>query len=129
MAIEHKLYELSDYAQLCKSDEAVLVCGGRNFSDHTFLARILHELHPNAIVHGDAHGADSLSGKWARSRGIPEIKVPAPWDYHNRAAGPKRNGWMIKFIRVGLVVAFPGSRGTANMIRQAKEAGIPVYQL
>jgi predicted Rossmann-fold nucleotide-binding protein len=27
-----------------------------------------------------------------------------------------------------LVIAFPGGRGTADMIRQAKEAGVPVRQ-
>ena len=106
-----------------------LVCGGRDFHDLEFMDRELSDRTVTAIVHGDAKGADKLAGQWAAERGIPEIVVPANWTYHKRSAGPIRNCWMLKFVKVDVVLAFPGGRGTANMMTQAKKAGIPVKEM
>ncbi len=104
----------------------VLVCGGRHFADYGAVDRTLRALCPCAIVHGGASGADGLAGSWAADNGVPEIRVPANWKRHGRAAGPLRNRWMLDFTLVDLVVAFPGGAGTANMIKQARERGIEV---
>lgn len=40
--------------------------------------------------------------------------------------GPKRNRKMLELKPDG-VVAFPGGRGTMDMIRAATEAGVPVW--
>ena len=54
---------------------------------------------------------------------------PADWDTHGRGAGPIRNKQMLEEGKPDLVIAFPGGKGTANMIGQAKEAGIPVREI
>jgi hypothetical protein len=40
--------------------------------------------------------------------------------------GPIRNKQMLEEGKPDLMVAFPGERGTANMCKQAREAGVPV---
>lgn len=106
-----------------------LVCGGRDFADRVPLEYELYKRPVGAIVHGGARGADRMAGDWARENGIPEIRVDANWTFHKKAAGPIRNGWMLEFVRVDVVLAFPGGSGTANMVAKAREAGIPVKEI
>ena len=49
---------------------------------------------------------------------------PADWKVRGRAAGHIRNQQMLDEGRPHLVVAFPGGRGTADMVRRARAAGI-----
>ena len=111
----------------------VLVCGGRDFCDLSMLVLELDMINMSAdpitmLIHGDAAGADRLSGDWAVARGVPVKAVPARWKEHGRAAGPIRNGEMLKLLP-DLVVAFPGGRGTENMISQAERAGVRVLRV
>jgi hypothetical protein len=46
-----------------------------------------------------------------------------------KAAGPIRNQRMIDEGKPDLVIAFPGGRGTADMVSRAKKAGIPVQEI
>lgn len=110
-----------------------LVCGGRDFTDYNRLERVMDRLSTDftitAIIEGDARGADRLAGQWAQRRGIPDLKFPANWNRHGRAAGFIRNKQMLDEGKPDLVIAFPGGRGTDNMIEQAKLADIPVIQI
>lgn len=109
----------------------VLVCGGRNFSDREYAYRVLDQLHSlhdfTLLINGDAPGADFLSSEWAHSRKITVKTFPADWAKHGRSAGPKRNQQMLDF-GVNLVVAFPGGRGTDDMVRRARNAGVTVSE-
>lgn len=112
----------------------ILVCGGRNFDDWGLLNSELSKLEWNvggidAIVHGDANGVDAMAGKWAREHGIPEIRVPAQWDYYGNSAGPLRNQWMADIIKPDLVLAFPGGKGTANMKEVARKNNIELLEV
>ncbi|HEV7285225.1 MAG TPA: DUF2493 domain-containing protein [Kaistia sp.] len=106
----------------------VLVCGGRDFADRPRLNVALDGLKPSFLIHGGAPGADALADYWADIRGIPHRTFPADWNTHGKAAGPIRNQRMIDEGKPDLVIAFPGGRGTADMIRRAKAAGIPVRE-
>ena len=109
----------------------LIVCGGRDFADRAFLFAALDAVHRkrpvSLVIHGDAPGADRLAGTWAAARGIPVEAVPAQWKIYGRRAGPWRNFEMLQLKPDG-VVAFPGGRGTADMISQALEAGVTVWQ-
>jgi hypothetical protein len=112
----------------------VLVCGGRNYANWGRVRNTLDLLHRTrrnitCIIHGGAHGADTLADDWADIRDIKSFTYPADWKSHGRAAGPIRNRRMIEEGKPDLVIAFPGGRGTANMVRQAKEAGIEVIEV
>lgn len=98
----------------------VLVCGGRDYFDYVTLARKLDEFSPTELIHGAARGADSLADRYAREKGIPVQRFHADWQAYGKAAGPIRNKQMLLDSDPDLVVAFPGGKGTANMITTAK---------
>lgn len=105
----------------------LLVCGGRDFNDQAFLDTKLSEVAPSIICHGGAQGADRLAGEWARRFNIPCAVYPAKWKEHGRAAGMLRNQTMLTDFKPDAVMAFPGGKGTANMIELAVKARIRVY--
>ncbi len=108
----------------------VLVCGSRTFSDQALVNRILDEVHPSVVVHGDASGADRLAKRWALANAVPQRAYPAEWSKYGRRAGPLRNQRMIDSEPLlGLGVAFPGGVGTADMVRRLEAAGIPVRKI
>jgi len=86
-----------------------------------------------ALLHGAARGADQAIASAADQLGWPQIACPAAWQQHGRAAGPIRNRQMLErsldllaALPLGaglLVIAFPGSRGTASLVDQARRLG------
>lgn len=106
----------------------VLVCGGRNFANRELVNDTLFDIHPGVVITGGAEGADRLAYDWAYPV-VPTEVYHADWDKHGAAAGPIRNQKMLDEGKPDLVVAFPGGRGTADMVRRAKKAGIPVREI
>lgn len=110
----------------------VLVTGGRDYSDAEAVWYWLDVLNAenqiDYVIHGGASGADTLASDWADMNGITQRVVFADWAAHGRAAGPMRNQAMLDSHFPTLVVAFPGGRGTADMVKRAKAAGIEVIQ-
>ena len=106
----------------------VLVCGGRDYHDMNYVDEVLSEIQPTVIIEGGARGADFLAANWARSNLSADALVTftADWDAHGKAAGPIRNQKMLVEGKPDLVVAFPGGKGTADMISRAIRAGVPV---
>lgn len=113
----------------------VLMCGDRNWTDEKSIREVLSNLvafHSEVIViEGEAPGADSISRDVAESMGIQVLKFPALWKTFGRAAGPVRNKQMLMEGKPDMVCAFHNnlrdSKGTKNMVRQAINAGVPVY--
>lgn len=110
-----------------------IVCGGRNFGNAEIMDRELKRLGVTFVIEGGADGADTLAWRWARhnlGKGSEHsMHFEARWDKHGKAAGPIRNQQMIDEGKPEAVVAFAGGRGTADMVRRAKRAGIPVYEI
>jgi hypothetical protein len=111
----------------------VLVCGGRDFRDQSAVFDVLGALHKEkligCIVQGGASGADFLAKLWARVVGVRFVDYPADWEKHGKAAGPRRNEFMLHDAKPNLVVAFPGGRGTAHMVNLAKKVGVNVIEI
>jgi YspA, cpYpsA-related SLOG family len=111
----------------------ILVCGGRDYSNGRALNEALDAIHAERpvtrLIHGAARGADSFAADWARSRGIPALRFPADWKKDGKAAGFIRNTKMLREGRPELVVAFPGGKGTAHMVKSARDAGIAVLEV
>ena len=111
----------------------VLVCGGRDYQDAARVSQVLqigHEKYKySAVIEGGAKGADAWAAMWARSHGLPVVTFPADWGRDGKAAGPKRNQRMIDEGKPDMVIAFPGGRGTADMVRRAKAAGVKVLEV
>lgn len=126
--------------------QVVVVTGGRDFRDRAVLYAALDALHAldpfSLLIEGGQRrreknddgelttigGADWLAKCWAGERRVPVRTVNADWLHHGTRAGPLRNQQMID-LRPDLVVAFPGGAGTADCVRRAREAKIPVSQV
>lgn len=110
----------------------LLVCGGRDYNDRAQAFHTLDRIHGKRpitrIVEGGAAGADSLARAWANARGIECKTFTADWATHGKAAGPMRNQLMLD-SGVDGVLAFPGGRGTADMLARARRAGVTVMEV
>lgn len=109
----------------------VLVCGGRDYNDHAAVTRTLSLYDPltSILIHGGAPGADAHAADHATDEAWEAIFVfPARWGRYSTKAGPIRNQRMIDEGKPDVVVAFPGGRGTADMVRRAEKAGVTVVR-
>ena len=109
----------------------VLVCGSRYWTAREPIVAALRELPAGTtIIHGAARGADRIAGEVATELGFEVIACPADWDTHGKAAGPIRNGEMLRDHQPDWVLAFTPnleqSRGTRDMVVKARRAGLPV---
>lgn len=104
------------------SERKIIVCGGRDFDatpvQKLWLKETFHELSGDWVVSGGAPGADLLGEEFARHFAIPLMVFTADWREFGNVAGPKRNERMARIANA--VIAFPGGRGTADMVRRAK---------
>lgn len=122
----------------------VLVCGGRNYSNKDRIIEVLDALNRaesiTSIVHGGCKtwdkitrthvGADYLAGEWAVDMLLPVHEHLAKWKIYGRRAGPIRNRIMLRLHPdIEYVVAFPGGRGTNDMVQAALENDIPVIEV
>lgn len=111
----------------------VLVCGGRDYDDWECVVETLcwHEPEMELLIHGGARGADSLAHKWASlcTPPMPTKVFRADWKKHGKAAGPIRNQQMLDECLPDLVIAFPGGKGTWDMVNRARQAKIEVEQV
>jgi predicted polyphosphate/ATP-dependent NAD kinase len=80
----------------------------------------------DVLIEGDARGADRIAGYWARKNRVINLKFRADWNAHGKAAGAIRNQQMLDEGKPTHVLAFPGGRGTADMVRRAVAACVPV---
>lgn len=110
----------------------IVVTGGRRFDRYGVVQRALSAIHQkhgiDALIQGEAPGADRLCKEWAEMHGIPVVSFPADWS-KGKSAGPKRNQRMIDEGKPDAGVAFPGGDGTADMAKRIKAAGIPLWDL
>ena len=118
------------------------------------IKKFLEEQNVVEEICGMAIGADMFGMDVAEHMGIKVNKFYADWDMtmpefkddpksiaynysgeqtheFNKLAGINRNRRMAKYAKehCGICIALPGGRGTADMIKQAKENDIPVYML
>lgn len=109
----------------------ILVTGGRTYTDRDRVYAALDAVarrHGPAlhIIHGGAKGADALAADWAleRRQGSDAYPVNHDLDGPWPAAGPRRNGRMLRHSQPDHVIAFPGNDGTQDMCEQADDAGL-----
>ena len=94
-------------------------------------------LEPGVVRHGDARGADKQAAAYLRARTQVDIEAwPADWTGLGTAAGPHRNGTMLRGENeqgqrpvATHLVSFDGGRGTANCRETAEAMGVPVVRI
>lgn len=109
----------------------ILCCGDRNWKAGYAIEARLSEYRGKdvTIIHGNAQGADRMSALIAAKLGLSVRSFQAEWEKYGKAAGPIRNRKMLVEGKPDLVIAFHddirNSKGTKNMVEQAKRKGIP----
>lgn len=116
----------------------VLVTGSREFTATSYIQGALraeweacnHDT--MMVIQGGAKGADSIAGDLAKkSPSVYSVTVDALWDHLGKRAGPARNRAMLA-LGPDVVLAFykegAANIGTSDMVRAAREAGVPVKE-
>jgi hypothetical protein len=115
----------------------IVAAGGRDLSwpQERIASALLQRSGGRAVhllLHGGARGADQAIAAAAHRLGWAVEAIPAQWARYGIAAGPVRNGQMLRrasaeataFRRVTptgvLVIAFPGRSATASLLAQAR---------
>lgn len=118
-----------------------ILCGGRDHppfddQDLAWLEAVQEEREPlTLIIDGGARGADTHGRLWAQGQGIDTLTFWANWKKYDKSAGHLRNTVMLTYLRLqrqqtGVVIAvlaFPGGRGTTNMVSQARHGHVDVF--
>ncbi len=88
------------------------------------------------VISGGAKGVDSAAIDWAVVNWCISAVYEADWDKHKKAAGPIRNQLIIdsEVPKVNgiyqnkniYLIAFPGGKGTEDMVRRGMKAGLTV---
>lgn len=85
---------------------------------------------PTEIVSGGALGADQVGERWAQMNGVPVRQFIPDWGgYAGMRAGHVRNSQMADYADALLALWDEQSKGTAHMIRVARERGLQVQVL
>lgn len=79
------------------------------------------------VVSGGARGVDRLGEDWAEENKVPVKRFLAKWAEYGKAAGPIRNRHMADYAEALIAIWDGESKGTLNMITQAKCRGLHVY--
>lgn len=123
----------------------VLICGDRNYKDVEAIRSWLSKLQDwgyDTVIEGEARGADSIARDEAEKMNFNVEKYPALWEEYKekypikdfgmkwKSAGTDRNTQMLVEGKPDLVVAFhndiENSKGTKNMVKQARNSGVQV---
>lgn len=127
----------------------VLVTGSREYTDRVRVFAELNAIHAvrhiALLIHGAARGADALGHAWADYYDVEPLPFPAKWNditvpgavirqhklggKYNILAGKVRNSLMLAEGKPDLVVAFSTGRGTADMVKKARAAGVQVLEV
>jgi len=111
-----------------------LICGGRDFANQEMFNAAMEHLTvkrgmPRCIVNGGERGADMMARHWGERFALDVKTEEANWTAYARSAGPIRNQVMLDKYSPGLIIAFPGGAGTADMVKRGREAGIQIAEI
>jgi len=109
-----------------------IIAGSRNIRDYRLVVEAVKQsgFTITEVVSGrEPNGVDRLGELWADDHGIPVRLFPADWNKHGRAAGPIRNRQMAEYAEALIAIPAPDSRGTKNMIEEARKRGLQVFVL
>lgn len=107
----------------------LIIAGSRDFNDYEFLKTKISFLLQNVkeeieIVSGRAKGADKLGERFALEMGY-KVKYFVPdWDGLGKRAGIMRNKDMADYANACVVFWKNKSKGSANMIDEAKKRNL-----
>lgn len=106
----------------------VVIAGCRNYNNYAkakayidFCLCNIRKENDIVIVSGCASGADAIGERYAEENGFKVEKYPADWEKYGKSAGPKRNEEMAKACDFVICFWDGKSKGTKNMVENAKK--------
>lgn len=107
----------------------VIVAGGRDITNFNLVEEAISVsgFEVSEVVSGKAKGVDTLGEVWALKHNVPVGAFPADWNAHGRSAGPIRNRQMAEYADALIAIWDGESKGTANMIQQARKNKLNVF--
>ena len=107
----------------------IALAGGKDVPDPDAVRDELDQQlsrHPDMVLaHGGAPGVEKIGGQWAEAKGVKQYVCLPNWKRHEKAAPFRRNEEIVK-LKPKVLIAFPGSGITKNLVGKAREAGIPI---
>lgn len=103
----------------------LLVCGSRLWCNRRSIRMRLSTFNPETVrvIHGAAHGADTIAAEEATALGFEVQAFPADWKTHGRKAGILRNLEMLREADEVLAFWDQESPGTSHTIEEARRRG------
>lgn len=93
------------------------------------VTRMMWDWKVGAVLSGKCRGIDTAGEKWAKLNKAEVEEYPADWDLLGDKAGPLRNAEMVQRADALVVIAFRGSKGSADVLRRAKAQGLWIYRV
>lgn len=106
-----------------------IIAGMRYFTDYTQVRLAIEKsgFIISEVVSGCALGVDRCGEAYSHAYHLPLKQFPADWDKYGVRAGPIRNQQMAQYADALVAVWDGESKGTANMIKQAKAFNLKVF--
>ena len=107
-----------------------IIAGSRTINDLRLLERIIEDsgFNISEVVCGGARGVDDLGRKWAGNGNRIPIKFFIPnWEFYGKSAWLMRNIKMAEYADALIALWDGESKGTKNMISEAKKYGLSYY--
>lgn len=119
------LMRIRDY----KAPMNTIIAGSRSITNYEIVKNAINESRINisTVVSGCARGVDNLGEEWANKNNIPIHRFPANWDKYGKSAGIIRNKEMAKFADAAIIIYDGKSKGSINMINNAKKYGLKLF--
>ncbi len=112
----------------------IIIAGNRHYSDYDEAKRFVEkclkqigEADTVIVMSGACRGADRLGELMAREKGWKCELYPAEWEKYGKSAGPRRNKVMVELCDAVICFWDGKSKGTASLIRFAKESKKPLF--
>lgn len=107
----------------------VIIAGSRHLKDPMWVPKAVENsgMEISELVCGMAAGVDTMAYRWAKICGISAKEFWANWNTFGRSAGSIRNGLMADYADALIAIWDGASKGTGNMIDQARRKGLQVY--
>lgn len=106
-----------------------IIAGSRDITDYDLVLKAIQYSGFNitSVVCGGAKGVDSLGERYAFENNLKVNYFIPNWDLHGRSAGPRRNAIMAENADALIAIWDGESRGTANMIENARKRNLKTY--
>lgn len=105
-----------------------IIAGSRNITDPAVIldAIISSKFEITEVVSGGARGVDKLGEDYAKIQKLPIKQFIPDWSV-GKIAGPLRNKRMAKYADAAIIIWDGWSRGSRNMIEEARKQDLKLY--